>query len=213
MGCVAGHCYAGSALAADFARRLAGDRNIAEPAVNVDDLIIALEGKRGDAFLVELSTRVYQPPLSLLLEGLLELPTALIIPMLVIKFNTELHMSGIHGFLENNTGYYLSETIEALEAIGAHETARTMGNIRAILVRHGVDLSDRESIQNFHWDHWQESERLRAEIQAEADNLAYAAPRAYELEDVFGMLRRYVDANRDGLLLAIRSCASRGARP
>ena len=180
--------------------------------MNVDDLIIALESKTGDDFLVELSTRVYQPPLSLLLEGPSEVPAALRIPMLVIKFNTELHMSSIHGFLENNTGYYLSETIEALEAIGAHTTARTMGNIRSILVRHGVDLSDRESIQKFHWDYWEEADLLRAEIKAEADNLTYAHPRAYESEDVFGMLQRYVDANRGGLLLAIRSCASRGAQ-
>jgi hypothetical protein len=147
--------------------------------MNVDDLIIiiALESKWGDDFLVELSTRVYQPPLSLLLEGPSELPAALHVPMLVIKFNTELYMSGIHGFLENNTGYYLSETIAALEAIGAHTTARTMGNIRSILVRHGVDLSDRESIQKFHWDHWEESDLLRAEIKAKADNLTYAHPR------------------------------------
>jgi hypothetical protein len=180
--------------------------------MNVDDLITALESKRGDDFLVELSTRVYQPPLSVLLEGPLELPVALRVPMLVIKFNTELHMSGIHGFLENNTGYYLSETVEALETIGAHATARTMGNIRAILVRHGVDLGDRESIQKFHWDHWEKSGLLRAEIEAEADNLTCAHPRACEPEDVFNMLQRYVDANRDGLLLAIRSCASRGAQ-
>jgi hypothetical protein len=180
--------------------------------MNVDDLIIALESKRGDDFLVELSTRVYQPPLSLFMEGLPELTAALRVPMLVIKFNTELQMSGIHGFLENNTGYYLSETIEALETIGAHATARTMGNIRAILVRHDVDLSDRESIQKFHWDHWEESDLLRAEIEAEADNLTYAHPRAYEPEDIFGMLQRYVDANKDGLLMAIRSCASRGAQ-
>jgi hypothetical protein len=208
----AGHCYAGFALAAGLARRLAADRDTAEPAMNLDDLIIALESKRGDDFLVELSTRVYQPPLSLLLEGLPELPAALRVPTLVIKFNTALHMSGIHGFLENNTGYYLSETIEALETLGAYATARTMGNIRAILVRHGVDLSDRESIQKFHWNHWEESDLLRTEIEAEAGNLTYADPRAYEPEDVFGMLQRYVDASRDGLLLAIRSCVSRGTQ-
>jgi hypothetical protein len=180
--------------------------------MNVDDLIISLESKRGDDFLVELSTRIYEPPLSLLLDGLPGLPAALRVPALVIKFNTELHMSGIHGFLENNTGYYLSETIEALETIGAYATARTMGSIRAILVRHGVELSDRESIQKFHWDQWEESDLLRAEIGAEANNLTYADPRAYAPEDVFGMLQRYVDANRDRLLLAIGSRASRGAQ-
>jgi hypothetical protein len=174
--------------------------------MNVDDLMIALESKRGDDFLVELSTRVYEPPLSVLLEGPAELPAALRIPMLVIKFNIALHMSGIHGFLENNTGYYLSETIAALEAIGAHATAGTMENIRAILVRHGVDLSDREGIQKFHWDHCEESDRLRAEINAELDSLTSAHPRPHEREDVLGM---YVDANRDALLLAIRGCGSR----
>jgi hypothetical protein len=118
-------------------------------------------------------------------------------------------MSGIHGFLENNTGYYLNETIEALEAIGAHATARTMGNIRAILVRHGVDLSDREGIQKFHWDHSEKSDLLRAEIKAEMHSLTHAHPRPHEREDVLGM---YVDANRDALLSAIRGCGSPGAK-
>lgn len=181
--------------------------------MNADDLVAALETKTGDDLLAELSTRIYRPPLSLLQERLPELPVALRIPMLIVAFDTELHMSGIHGFLENNAGYYLSETIEALAAIGAQATAGTMGRIRAILVRHGIDVADRQGIQNFHWDRWEDSDSLRAEIGAEADNLTYAHARPYEREDVLGLLQRYVEENRAALLHAIRSNASAGGQP
>jgi hypothetical protein len=148
---------------------------------------------------------MYQPPLwELRRDRLPELPAALRIPMLIIAFDTELHMSGIHGFLEHSTGAYLSETIDALAAIGAHATAATMAGIRTVLTHHGVNLSDREGIQKFHWDHWEESDALSADIDAAARDL-YLYSRPPRGENVLGMVQQYIDANRDALLHAVRT--------
>jgi len=60
------------------------------------------------------------------------------IPVLIIDFDTEVCMSGILGFLENSIGFYLADTIAALEAIGAHDTAATLCTIQRIMEEHGV---------------------------------------------------------------------------
>ena len=75
-----------------------------------------------------------------------------------------------------------------------------MGKVRALLVRHGVDLSDPAGI------YWNCTDDSETEIGAQADNLRYE-----NREDVIVMLPRYIEDNRDALLQAIRACVGPGA--
>uniref|UniRef100_UPI003BB6AE96 DMP19 family protein n=1 Tax=Cohnella caldifontis TaxID=3027471 RepID=UPI003BB6AE96 len=54
--------------------------------------------------------------------------------VLLIDFDTEINMNGIFGYLENSTGYFIEETIEVLERIGAVSDAIALNNIKRILV-------------------------------------------------------------------------------
>ena len=57
-----------------------------------------------------------------------------------IDLYTEVHMNGILGFLENSTGLYLTDTVDALETIAAHDTAKTLRVIQRIMNEHGVTV-------------------------------------------------------------------------
>lgn len=165
--------------------------------MNANELVAALESKTGEDFLDELSVRVFQPPLSRLRyqlpDRLPELPAALRVPILVIRFDIEIIKEGLGGFLDISSGHDLDDTIEALETIGAHSAAGTMRRVRAILVRHGIDLNDLDGIP------WNRDEGSETDILAEADNL--------EGEDIRGPLQRFVEEKRDALLQAIRTYA------
>ena len=69
-----------------------------------------------------LSICIYEPPLSAVRSRLREVAEALRVPILILDFDTELNMNGMLGFLENSTGLYFTETIEAFEKVGATET-------------------------------------------------------------------------------------------
>ncbi len=49
--------------------------------------------------------------------------------MWIIDFDAELTMNGILGFLENSSGRYLSETVAALQLIGAAKDAALLKEI------------------------------------------------------------------------------------
>jgi hypothetical protein len=51
-------------------------------------------------------------------------------------------MSGMLGFLENSTGLFLPETIDAFDKIGASETASVLRAIEKTLQKHGVILAE-----------------------------------------------------------------------
>jgi hypothetical protein len=170
------------------------------------DLIAAFENKTAFEILQELGRRIYRPPLSPLRDRLREMPAAFRVPMLVIDFDTEVHMQGIYGFLENSTGRYLDETIDALEAIGAQETPATMKRIRAILAPH-LDPAKR-AVGNTHIAAlWAEGgEVIGDAIEAQARRLyVYLPPQ--EREDIFAMLELFIEKNRAALLRVIRDCS------
>jgi hypothetical protein len=91
-----------------------------------------------DAILDNLAIHLYEPPLSKLREDLRSVPEVIRIPVLIIDFDTEVCMNSILGFLENSTGFYLIDTIAAMEVIGAHGTAATLRTIQRIMAEHGV---------------------------------------------------------------------------
>jgi hypothetical protein len=91
-----------------------------------------------DRMVGELAVLIYEPPLFALRTRLREVPEPLRVFILVIDFDTEVAGQGMLGFLENSTGRYLPETIDALGSIGAHVSAATLRRIEKIMTRHGV---------------------------------------------------------------------------
>src|SRR5262249_61545068 len=91
-----------------------------------------------DEILNGLAIQIYKPRLLKLREDLRSVPEVFRIPVLIIDFDTEVCMNGILGFLENSTGFYLADTIAAMEVIGAHGTAATLRTIQRIMAEHGV---------------------------------------------------------------------------
>jgi Domain of unknown function (DUF4375) len=93
-----------------------------------------------DTILDSLAIQIYEPPLVSLRQSLRSIPEVLRIPILVIDFDTEVQMQGILGFLENSTGLYLIDTIDAFETIAAQDTAEILRSIRRIMGDHGVTV-------------------------------------------------------------------------
>jgi hypothetical protein len=60
------------------------------------------------------------------------------VALLLIDFDTELSMNGIHGFLENFTGAYLNQTIDAFRLVGTEQTAAILCEIRDAMHGHSV---------------------------------------------------------------------------
>jgi hypothetical protein len=96
--------------------------------VNVQDLI------------EDLMVKAYEEPLSNIRNlsrwPMLSDPLHLVI--LLIDFDTEVCMNGLLGFLENSTGAFLDETIQAFQHIGAQPTADILNRTREAMHRHGV---------------------------------------------------------------------------
>jgi hypothetical protein len=85
-----------------------------------------------------LSIRIYEPPLCTARDRLREIAEPLRVLILVLDFDTEVCMNGMLGFLENSTGLFFPETIDAFEKIGASETVSVLRGIEKTLERHGV---------------------------------------------------------------------------
>jgi hypothetical protein len=161
-----------------------------------------------------LFVKVFEPPLSNLLDDLRSVPEVLRIPILVIALDTEVTMNGMFGFLENCTGLYLIETIEALEAISAHKAADTLRTIQQIMSDHGVtverlrrDLNNAQlyQITNFRELHGDALLPMAEQIDREAQKLDIYDP----TEPVFDLLETYLQARRDELVAALEGVAGR----
>jgi hypothetical protein len=157
-----------------------------------------------------LSICIYEPPLSVARERFLAVPSAFRVAVLVLDFDTEVNMQGMLGFLENSTGLFLVETIEAFDLIGAKTTGDTLRRIQAILETHGVspvqlrdDFAETMPYQittfnKLHGD----LGSLPEEVQGEAMQLyIHAKPGCGE--DVWALLDAFVEMNRDKILAEI----------
>ena len=157
-----------------------------------------------------LSTRIYEPPLAEARERILAVPSAFRVVVLILDFDTEVNMQGMLGFLENSTGLYLAETIEAFERIGARATTDILRNVKAILETHGVSPSQLRAdfdgttpyqITTFNDMHG-DLGSLPEEVEREAERLyVYAEPGCGE--NVWALLDAFVDANRESVLAEI----------
>jgi len=166
-----------------------------------------------------LAIKVFEPPLSALLHDLRSAPDVLRIPILLIALDTEVTMNGMLGFLENSTGLYLVDTIDALEAISAHETADTLRSIQRIMSEHGVTVerlrgevnnAQLYQITNFLELHGEELVPMAEQIDREAGKLyLYRGNNSDPAEPVFDLLEAYLQSRRDVLVAALESVASR----
>jgi Domain of unknown function (DUF4375) len=181
----------------------------------------SLEGvfkdKSSAAMLEELSIRIYEQPLLALREQLPDLPAAIRVPILVIDFDTALNMEGILGFLENSTGLYLRETIEALHDIGAHETVNIMTKISEIMAKHNVSVADLRAdfkstelyeVTSFRKLHGEKCDEMTDEILAESEKFYLYSDTG---EDVLGFLTNFIERNATELLTIIHSTGNNHA--
>jgi hypothetical protein len=122
--------------------------------------------------------------------------------LLLADFDTEVNMNGILGFLENSTGLFLNETIDALKKIEAFEDMEILKRIREILTRYGIStqiLRDNVNkgnlydINNFSNTHGDEYDEMADMICAEADKLYI---RCHD-RNIFDNLERYIEKNKD----------------
>ena len=90
------------------------------------------------AFLDDLSVRIYEEPLQTCWEDRRRLPEVLRTVLLLIDLETELHMNGLLGLLENSVGEFLPEMIAALQNVGAQRTAAALDSARDIMAKHGI---------------------------------------------------------------------------
>jgi hypothetical protein len=151
---------------------------------------------------------VYEYPLAQLRDDLKSIPAVLRIPILVIDLDTEVTINGMLGFLENSTGLYLVDTIEALEMIGAHKAADSLRAIQQIMSEHGVtverlrgDLDKAElfEITNFLELHGEDLVPMAEQIECEARRLNVYDP----AEPAYDLLRAYLEGRRNELIAAL----------
>ncbi|WP_068774281.1 hypothetical protein [Paenibacillus sp. FJAT-26967] len=96
--------------------------------------------RSGEDIVEHIAIRLYDSDCRKLGHYFNEIPLVLKDIVLVIDMDTEMNMNGILGFLENSTGLYLNETIEALDRMEAFRDANCLRNIRAILLAYGIHL-------------------------------------------------------------------------
>jgi len=168
-----------------------------------------------------IASRIWEPPLSKLREDLRSVPEVLRVPILLIDFDTAVTVNGILGFLENSTGFYLADTIAAMEAIGAHGTAATLRTIQRIMAEHGVthgrlrgDVARLQEgqISSFAKTHGEELSQMADLVDQESNKLyIYDLTHDREGEDVFGLLSAYIEQRRDELVALLEACLANRA--
>ncbi len=156
----------------------------------------------------KIGLQLYKPPLSLLRPKLRSLPEELRILILLFDFDSEVHINGILGFLENPTGFYLLDTIQALDLISAHYTADILHSIDEIMQQYGVTFTNLRGdfensqlyeITTFSQLHGDQSIEMSAQIEKEAQKL-YIYDRT--AENPFELLTTYLETRKNRLISA-----------
>lgn len=157
---------------------------------------------------------VYKPPLSEVRAAIEAQDEPLRVIVLVADFDTEVNMNGLFGFLENSTGLYLSETIEALEMIEAHQTASVLRDVEAVMTRHrirpqqlreGVNALKPHAVTTFAQVHGVAAVAMAEEVESIGRRLYVYNPSSSELP--LALLCQYIEPRRERLLAALRSAS------
>jgi hypothetical protein len=143
-----------------------------------------------------------------------QLPLPLQTTILVIDFDTEVAMNGISGFLENLTGLFFPETIEAFERIGAIQTTRILSNIATIMSKYDISIQDLRSnvnrqsvwsITSFSQTHCEQALKMAEEIEKEASSLYLYETETDAGEPIWTMLASYIDERKGFLVNQLQS--------
>lgn len=137
-----------------------------------------------------------------------KLPTVIKDILLLADFDTELSMNGILGFIENSTGLFLNEIIDALQRIGATEDMNILKNISDTLNSYGIDTKTLRSnvnrggvyeITKFVNTHGEEYDEMADKIIEQAKELyIYDSQR-----NIFDNLEIYIERNKRNLIESI----------
>lgn len=138
-----------------------------------------------------------------------DLENPLHVALLFSDFDTELCMNGMLGFLENSSGAFLDQTIDALKVIGARQNAVVLGLIREAMHRHGVSSqvlrSNIEGSSEFQIASFSQLHPGRDAFAAEVIQLA-SALYLYdeEQESPYALLEAYLESRADEWLVQLR---------
>ncbi|HEY6722652.1 MAG TPA: DUF4375 domain-containing protein [Polyangiaceae bacterium] len=159
------------------------------------------------AFLDDLSVRLYEEPLQARWEYRRRLPEVLRTVLLLVDLDTELHMNGFLGLVENSVGEFLPDMIAALELIGARRTADALRNAQDIMARHGIihaalreDFADRQvyEVTNFRELHGEAAANMLRELESAVSPGLY--PPAGDSDHPRKLLERYVAQHQSELV-------------
>lgn len=163
-----------------------------------------LEEMSGEEVVGSIAMDLYRAEFATVRENGSELPQVLRDIILIIDLDTELSMNGMTGFLENVSGQYLGETIEAMVRIGNEADADILIKIEQMLFDHGVtprQLSENVNGLSEHdittslQTHGEQIHEVLQQVEMEAGSLSMQS----DNEESFDLLYQYVDTNKDHL--------------
>lgn len=157
----------------------------------------------GEDIVGEICDSMYGVPRTQLWESFELLPRVLQDVMLMIELDTELNMNGILGFLENRSGRYLQETVEALQRIGAERDHELLESIRVHWLRdeqeQGLELKSSGTeitLQVHSITSFQDRHGIDIEFIADIAQQLYV----YTDRELFVYLYDYVEAHKNELI-------------
>ncbi|WP_440117841.1 DMP19 family protein [Paenibacillus sp. QZ-Y1] len=163
-----------------------------------------IEEMSGEEVVGSVAMDLYRAEFATIRESGPELPQVLRDTILIIDLDTELSMNGMTGFLENASGQYLGETIEAMERIGNEADAEILKKIERMLSESGVTngqlrdnvngLSEHDITTSLQ-THGEQIHEVLQQVELEAENLSMQS----DNEESFDLLYQYVDTNKDRL--------------
>jgi len=119
-----------------------------------------------------------------------ELPEMLRIIIWIIDFDTELTMNGILGFLENSSGRYLSETVAALQLIGATKDAALLKEIEKQVEK--INVETKIELNPYQVTSFEDRHSINEEALKKIEELADRLYLNSDDRNVFGYLVTYL---------------------
>ncbi|PZT53483.1 DMP19 family protein [Paenibacillus silvae] len=163
-----------------------------------------LEEMSGEEIVGGIAMDIYRAEFSVIRERLSELPEVARDILLIIDLDTELSMNGLTGYLENASGEYLGQTIEALVRIGDETDAAILQKVQQLLSEHHVTVDQlRANVESLSehdittslQTHGADIHEVLQQVQKAAELLSFQT----DNEGSFDLLYQYVDEHKDRL--------------
>lgn len=170
------------------------------------------QGETGEEIINHLATRIYAEDMMPRHDKKVfqQFPIALQTIILIIDFDTEVAINSILGFLENSTGLYLYETIDAFDRIEANKTATILRDIVSVMSKYKTSVEDLRvnvnnqtlySISSFSQTHGEQASKMADEI----DLVTFNLYKEETVEKVFSLLANYIEHWKDNLIQHFRT--------